>query len=421
MRFQQFFKDLICVRPARYLTNLCAPSCALAGENLIPAQARSRKVKSYFLFHRRFFGRGRNFIALFFSLALFCASAAAAADSVKTTARSFVKLADGVYSIRHRDAPDTFPQGNTTVIIGEREVLVVDSCYLPSSAKEDIAQIRQWTNLPVRYLVNTHWHYDHTMGNGVYWEAFPQLSIIAHRETARQSANYNPGWFERFPHRADAFRRVLAEGRDNNGKVLSDGEKKEYGDAIRGLEPVQAEFKALTDKTPNFTFDSELTINLGSREVQIKHIGRGNTAGDAIVYLPREKILIAGDLIVHPVPYLFGGYPSDFVKTLQKLNGMDFQTVVPGHGEILRDAKGREYINLLAGFTSAVISEVGKQINLIGNGQRNLEPVRQAVQKNFDASAWRQKFAGNDTDNQDFFDTTYAGLITAAHAEVWGQ
>ena len=360
------------------------------------------------------------FCAVAAACGLFC-SISFAADSVKSTARSFVKLAEGIYAIRHQDAPDTFPQGNTTVIVGEREVLVVDSCYLPSSAREDIAQIRQWTNKPVRYLVNTHWHYDHTMGNGVYWEAFPQLSIVAHRETAKQSANYNPGWFERFPRRADALRRVLNDGKDANGKVLSDGEKKEYEDAIKGLDPVYAEFKALTDKTPTLTFDSELTIDLGNREVQIKHVGRGNTAGDAIVYLPQEKILISGDLIVHPVPYMFGGYPSDFVKTLDKLNGMDFQTIVPGHGAVLRDQKGREYISLLGGFTRAVIQEVSKQINLIGNGQRNLEPVRQAVQKNFDASGWRQKFAGSDKDNQDFFDTTYAGLITAAHAEIWGQ
>ena len=86
-----------------------------------------------------------------------------ATDSGKSLKRTVTKLADGIYTIRHKDAPDTFPQGNTTVIIGDREVLVVDSCYLPSSAREDIADIRTWTNKPVRYLVNTHWHFDHTM------------------------------------------------------------------------------------------------------------------------------------------------------------------------------------------------------------------------------------------------------------------
>ena len=71
------------------------------------------------------------------------------ADSSRTSERTVHKLAEGVYTIRHKDAPDTFPQGNTTVIIGDREGLVVDSCYLPSSAREDIAEIRKWTDKPV--------------------------------------------------------------------------------------------------------------------------------------------------------------------------------------------------------------------------------------------------------------------------------
>src|SRR5690242_17138682 len=69
--------------------------------------------------------------------------------------RSVTKLADGVYLIRHKNAPDHFTQSNTVVVIGNTGVLVVDSCYLPSSASEDIAQIRQWTDKPVRYLFNT--------------------------------------------------------------------------------------------------------------------------------------------------------------------------------------------------------------------------------------------------------------------------
>ena len=71
------------------------------------------------------------------------------ADSVATKDRTVTQLAAGVWTIRHPDAPDTFPQGNTTVIVGDRAALVVDSCLLPSSAREDIAQIRQWTNKPV--------------------------------------------------------------------------------------------------------------------------------------------------------------------------------------------------------------------------------------------------------------------------------
>ena len=132
----------------------------------------------------------------------------------------------------------------------------------------------------VNVAINTHWHFDHTMGNGTYAEAFPGLSIVAHIETARQSAGYNPGWFARFPRRADRFRQTLEAGKDNNGKVLTEGDRKEYSEAIAGTAAVQEEFKSIVDRSPNLTFDSELRLDLGNREVQIKWLGRGNTAGD---------------------------------------------------------------------------------------------------------------------------------------------
>jgi glyoxylase-like metal-dependent hydrolase (beta-lactamase superfamily II) len=68
---------------------------------------------------------------------------------------------------------------------------------------------------------------------------------------------------------------------------------------------VSAEFRDLKVKVPDLTFDHDLDLDLGNREVQLKYLGRGNTVGDAIAYLPKEKILITGDLVDSPVPYLF--------------------------------------------------------------------------------------------------------------------
>src|SRR5215469_6453478 len=96
-------------------------------------------------------------------------------DTTNTHQRTVTQLGKGIYEIRHKDAPDHFSEGNTTVVVGENAVLVVDSCYLPSVAREDIEQIRQWTNKPVRYLFNTHWHNDHVQGNAAYTDAFPAI------------------------------------------------------------------------------------------------------------------------------------------------------------------------------------------------------------------------------------------------------
>lgn len=344
-----------------------------------------------------------------------------ATDSGKTTERTVTKIAEGIYTIRHKDAPDTFPQGNTTVVIGEREVLVVDSCYLPSSAREDIADIKRWTNKPVRYLVNTHWHFDHTMGNGTYWDAFPGLMIVAQIETAKQSSGYNPGWFERFPKRGDRMRQILEAGKDNNGKVLTEDEKKEYATAIAGLAPVQEEFKSVVDRSPNLTFDSELHLDLGNREVQIKWLGRGNTAGDAVIFLPKEKIIMTGDLVVHPVPYMFGGFPAAFGATLTRLDQLKFDTMIPGHGEVMRGENARAYVHLLIDFIEAVTERVDIEAHRAGSGLANLPAVREGVNKNIDVASWRKKFAGDSKEEQDAFDTTFAAMITAAHAEINGR
>lgn len=343
------------------------------------------------------------------------------ADSATTKQRTVTKLAEGIYEIRHPDAPDQFPQSNTTVIIGERDVLVVDSCYLPSAAREDIAQIRKWTSKPVRYLVNTHWHFDHTMGNRAYADAFPAISIIAQAETRKHMAGYNPGWFDRYPKRTLQFREQLASGKDERGNPLTDAQRKQFAEILPGRDPVAAEFKALApvDRLPDTTFVEELDLDLGNRPVQLKFLGRGNTTGDAVVYLPKDKILITGDLLDHPVPYLGGGFPFDQVQTLRRMAQLDAQIIVPGHGDVLRD---KVFLNDLIEFLETVTAEVDRQVYLVGNGFRNLEKVRAAVEQNVDVAKWRQKFAGTDKDDVEFFDTfSWPGVVTAAHAQIAGR
>jgi glyoxylase-like metal-dependent hydrolase (beta-lactamase superfamily II) len=341
-------------------------------------------------------------------------------DSVNTRERTMAPIAAGIYVIRHEDAPDTFPQGNTTVIVGERETLVVDSCYLPSSAKKDIAQIQKWTTKPVRYLVNTHWHYDHTMGNGVYKDAFSGLTIVAQRETQKQIEGYNPQWFAKFPDRGKTFKQRIESGKDADGRTLTEGEIAEFKTALAGIEPVWAEFRDLgarRDMTPTLAFDRELDVDLGGRNAQILHLGRGNTAGDAVVYLPRERILVAGDLLDHPVPYLGGGYPLELIATLERMAALDFDTVVPGHGKVVR---GKAYLGQVTDFLRAVVTQVDREIHRTGSGPRNLEAVKKAVLANVNVAAWRERFAGDDKDSRDFFDGfSLSGLITATYAELW--
>jgi cyclase len=346
---------------------------------------------------------------------LLFAATAASADVAVTRERTVTRLADGVYAIRHPDAPDEFPQGNTTVIIGRDAVLVVDSCYLPSAAREDITQIRTWTDKPVRYLVNTHWHYDHTMGNGAYAAAFPALTVIAHTETKRNMAGYNPHWFARYPAYTASYREMLRTGKDEAGKSLTDARRQELERTLPGRAPVTAEFAAIVDRVPDTSFDREMTIDLGGRVVQIRHLGRGNTAGDAVVYLPAEKIVAAGDLLTHPIPYLGGGYPTEMPATLRALAALDTVAIVPGHGEILRDTA---YLHRVAAFIEAVVAAMSAEVYRSPR-RGDFETVKAAVLAAFDVTPWRKEFAGDDPGNLEYFDDfSWPGVLKASHAEL---
>ena len=333
------------------------------------------------------------------------------ADSVATKTRTVTRIAEGVWVIRHPDAPDTFPQSNTTVVIGERGVLVVDAGLLPSSAREDIAEIRRWTDKPVTWLVNTHWHFDHTIGNAEYLAAFPAVQIAATRHTQKAIADWNPGAIARYPARGDRFRKILESGKNPDGRPLTEGERKDYERSVAGLAPVVAEFEKARQVVPNVAFERELRIDLGNRPVELRFLGRGNTGGDAVVYLPKERILATGDLLVHPVPYFFGGFPVDHAATLRTMAGLDATTIVPGHGEILRD---KRYILLVAEFLEASNAAMEKEVN----SGKTLEEVQGSFAKVFDVAPWRAKFAGTSAEDAEFFDGTFDGLVKASYNQI---
>jgi glyoxylase-like metal-dependent hydrolase (beta-lactamase superfamily II) len=343
-------------------------------------------------------------------------------EAAASAPRTVTKLADGIYAIRHRNAPDHFPQGNTVVIIGDTSVLVVDSCYLPSSAREDIEQIRQWTAKPVRYLFNTHWHGDHNQGNAEYAAAFPALAIVAHTETAKLMALRVPPYLSDYPHRLERFQKQLDNGKDQSGRRLTDEEKEDLKNAVAGgraaSDTVSAEFRGLTPRIPDITFDNDFEIDLGHRHVQLKHLGRGNTAGDAIGFLPAEKIVITGDLVDSPVPYLGGGFPIEQVTTLKRMLQLDFETIVPGHGDVL---KGRGFVQQEIALIEAVIAAVTREIGRTSDApERRFDEIKKAVEQSVDVKAWRQKFAGDDPGERELFDGfAWPGLVAAAHAEMW--
>jgi cyclase len=326
--------------------------------------------------------------------------------------RRVSKLAEGVYQIEHRDPAFNIVSGNTTVIVGDRQVFVVDAGFLPSQAREDIEQIRQWTNKPVAFLLNTHFHNDHNLANRAYLDAFPAVTIVAHVETKKDMDMVGPGSLVREQQGTKAYQQMLDSGKTRRGVALSDSDKMQLRTIVAGRRKVEAELAANQFLSPTLTFDHDFTIDIGNRVVQVKFMGRGNTNGDAVVYLPNEKIVMTGDLVVAPLPYMYDGYPTEWIQTLQKLAQLDANTIVPGHGPAMHDMT---YVNLIRELLTSAVSQLNAAVKRTGPAMFHTVDDYKAY---VDLTPFRARFAGNDPNLAAGFDRAAATVLALVSREA---
>ena len=253
-----------------------------------------------------------------------------------------VRLADGVYAFIAPESKTPFVSGNSLVVTGSDGVLVVDSTNVPSLARRMIADIRRWTDKPVRFLVNTHWHPDHLMGNAAYQEAFPGLTIVSTTGMRDAAAAQVPAYFEQTLGAAgssmtETLRAALKSGRKPNGSELTVEDREFLELELVDYEAWAAEAKKTHYVAPTLTFDREMIVQLGGREVRLMFLGRGNTAGDAVVYVPDVKVVATGDLLVGPTPYATASFLREWIGVMEQLKGFDVTAIVPGHGPVEHD------------------------------------------------------------------------------------
>lgn len=266
------------------------------------------------------------------------------------------EVVDGVYSVRRK-----FVGSNAAVIINDRDVVVVDTHASPAGARGTLAAIREITDKPVRYVVNTHWHTDHFVGNRAYLDAFPgQVEFISHETVRQDIADLAP---EQLPIAVRYIRedvematRMLLTGEDENEQPLEPAQlerlRRFVDDQSRTLEELDPEIFVV----PDMTIEQGLTLHRGERQIQVLYLGRGHTRGDLVVYLPEQRTLITGDLLTHPMLHVGGtSRPVEWLASLKALAALDADTYIPGHGEVVR---GREYPELVIEILGAVVEHV---------------------------------------------------------------
>ncbi len=201
---------------------------------------------------------------------------------------------------------------NSGLIVGSEGAVVVDALMVPSMTRRLVAAIKRTTRKRIGQLINTHHHLDHTGGN----RFFRSATIIA-TEKCREALQ--PG-FPPVP-------------------LLQ-----------RFMPRFAKEFPLLKLALPVVTFEERLVVRDGDHEIHLWHPGApAHTVGDATVFLPRERILFAGDLAFHYVtPLAFQGHIGNWIKTADRLLADEADVIVPGHGPIGTKADLRHMRDYLA-------------------------------------------------------------------------
>jgi hypothetical protein len=172
------------------------------------------------------------------------------------------------------------------------------------------------------------------------------------------------------------------------------------------------EIREVKFQSATLTFEHDFIIDIGNREVQVKFLGRGNTPGDAVVYLPKEKIVVAGDLVVYPIPYVYDGYLVEWIQTLENLAHLDADTIVPGHGPVMHD---KVYIYLLRDLMKSAVDQMNEKLRQTSPAMnQTLDDVKGGV----DLTPFRQRFAGDDKDLGDSFDDAARHLVKLVFLEA---
>ncbi|MDX2221044.1 MAG: MBL fold metallo-hydrolase [Burkholderiales bacterium] len=255
------------------------------------------------------------------------------------------RIADGVHVAVRTEPPGLMVDANITLIINDEDVVVVDANVGPSSAKATLAALRKLTDKPVRHVINTHWHDDHVLGNQVWRDAFPGVEFIAHRSMAAylpgQGLKNRQGMLSGAPSGVAMLKSLLDKAQGMDGQPLAAATRASYESDIRLVERYLAETPKVDIVGPTLTFEDKLILQRGARRIEVLHLGRGHTAGDIVVHLPLEGIVITGDLVVAPVP-LIGrdqSHVADWARTLEKMMALQPKLIVPGHGPVFRDSE----------------------------------------------------------------------------------
>ncbi len=340
---------------------------------------------------------------------LLTAGCAAAAPESPWATPTRVNLAPGVYQFISPDVAGNVV-GNSMAIVTDSDVMIFDTTLLPATAIGVLNELRTVTSKPVRLVVNSHWHPDHSGGNGTFAQAFPGLEIVSSLQTRQLMEATAKVYLKTLEFEiAQSDRDVdkeLKSGKTPEGKPLAPKDRKDLRAQSALEDRFLTEFKAENTLLPTVTFKDTLTLYHGGREFRLITLP-GHTAGDVVLYLPEEKILFVGDLLAYPVPFCADSHPSAWIASLEVLMHLEAITIVPGHGIAQHD---HQYLGLVLDSLQALRNQV--------HGALSRGLTLSETQKAVHLESIRRSFTHDDPDLNAQFDGNFTPIVRQLYDEA---
>jgi glyoxylase-like metal-dependent hydrolase (beta-lactamase superfamily II) len=276
------------------------------------------------------------------------------------------KIGDGVYATITDRSKGLQARCNGGILAGRDGALLIEGFQTTIGSSFQLEALRMVTQAPIRAAINTHWHFDHSLGNSVY--AGAGTPIWAHKDAASRMMEHYPKW------QAEDLATFLAPWEERVREAKTDSQREHAKTDVEGVTgmfvPVSQSVLAL----PNHPLDPAkmpIKVDLGGLTAVIEAF-IGHTDTDLIIRVPDQNIIFTGDLLVNgQYPVNINGYPTPWRATLAKFATFDKNTLfVPGHGQIF----GQEGV----AFNRAMFDDIAEQAEKLYKAG---VPVEEAVER----------------------------------------
>lgn len=298
-----------------------------------------------------------------------------------------IKVTDSIYVFKPKI---DWAHGNGIAIIGKEGVFFIDTYQETTYAAEAIKKLKTITKLPVQFVLNTHWHNDHVIGNYEFKKTYPGCKIIMHDSTmVYMNAIIAPAIDSDMVTSIQGVKqleREISNKKADRGFELTPALLDFWKWQLQEVKEYIRDFRPNKFTNADITFNDSLTFHWGSQTLQLVYANdNGHSEGDVIVWIPEKKLVITGDIVVGPTPYATQNNIPGMLRSIQRIIDLNPSILIPGHGFVQYDLN---YVNLLkeafTAYRNAALAAIEKGT-----------PVRDAM-NNINFPVIDKKFTGDD-------------------------